>query len=255
VTVAEAYTRIGADARFEAYSDAARALLAVAWADGDPLMPGSRPVDAEVLVVAEVAVRHGAGAREALERARSRTFADADLPGAARCAAARLEDDPGLIIRELTRQECVLEATRLFSRQADPFIDVQELLRRLEEMAAPEPEPLLDGPILGACHRCGAPVCEGYTTISVWYFVRGLRGKPGRHEWRAFTPSLERGDLHQAKRGGSERRSELIKQARSGETPLLCRSCTTRSRYKLIDWPDVDEFEFDERLEELRERA
>jgi hypothetical protein len=197
--------------------------------------------------MAELGVHHGAGARDALQTARSRTIVDADLRGAARYAAARFKAEHGLLIHKLTRKQCVDAATRLFARPADPPVGERELLRQLGELVEPEPEPFLDGPVLGGCHRCGAPVCDGGPTIGLYYSVAGRAGKSGRHEWRSFSPAVERGDYEpravQQKRAGAERRSQLLAQARSGEAPLLCSSCTTRARYKLIQWPAIDELE------------
>jgi hypothetical protein len=247
MSVAAAFERIDADERFQRYSDTARALCAIALADGRPLRPGSSRTDAEVLVLAELDVHHGAGARAALESARRRTIVDAELRGAVRYAASRFATDSGLSIRELSREQCVEEATRLFCRQADSPLAERELLRQLEELSRPEPEPFIDGPILGGCHRCGAPVCEGGPTIGLYYLVAGRGRSPGRHEWRSFSPAVERGHYEpramQQKRARAERRSELLKQARAGATPLLCLGCATRARLKLIPWPEVEELE------------
>jgi hypothetical protein len=263
VTAAQAYAAIGADERFASYSTTARAVLAIALADGAPLRPGSSPADAEVLVYAETEVHLGAGGREALKAARWGAIPIAELRGAVRRAAARHARDElaakltGLGIRSLRdadRRQLVELATWLFALPADPPVPEAMFIAAFEREFAPLPEdefqrgPLglvVDddgsrGPALGGCHRCGDVVHEGVGMIGVHYLVGG---KKPRYEWRIATPSIERGDYDDpgmvARRKGKEKRSEFLKQARDGAA-LLCVACATRAEYKLSVFPDVD---------------
>jgi hypothetical protein len=237
VSVAATYERLRADARLAQVSDVAKVVLATAWADGAPLYPLSVAADAEVLVVAELHVRHGVHTRIALARARAEDIDDATLRGAVRRAASRLAQDRlggellhrGISsVRDLTRAQAVELALRLNTLPADEPEEEGAFIDALAELGGPEPEPEFCGEALGPCVACGNPVGDADGTIGVHYYVAARRRKDGtlsdgRHEWRTFSPA-------------TERRSELLRQAHAG-ADLLCLPCAIRARYGLIEWP------------------
>ena len=236
MSAAAAYERLRADARFAQVSDVAKVVLATAWADGAPLYPLSVAADAEVLVVAELHVRHRVHTRIALARARAEDIDDATLRGAVRYASSRLAQDAlggellqrGIrSVRDLTRAQAVELALWLNTLPADEP-DEEAFIDALAELARPEPEPEFCGQLLGPCFVCGNPVGDADSTIGVHYYVAARRRKDGTlsdgsYEWRTFSPA-------------TERRSELLRQVHAG-ADLLCLPCAIRARYGLIEWP------------------
>ena len=111
--------------------------------------PLSVAADAEVLVVAELHVRHRVHTRIALARARAEEIADATLRGAVRYAASRQAQDylggelleRGIrSVRDLTRAQAVELALWLNTLPADEP-DEEAFIAALAEMCGPEPEP------------------------------------------------------------------------------------------------------------------
>jgi hypothetical protein len=244
------------DERFAGFSPTSRELCAFAWVAGKPLRPGTVDVDAEILVIAELYVHHGAGAGEALARARSEPISDADLRGAVRFAASRFADDrlrPALLergfrsARELPRSTAVDIARSLFTLPADGPDEQATIAVALEFQRDTELGPEF-GPTLGGCCRCGSVVREGGPTIAVWYRVPGRRRPgseertPDRFEWRSFSPLVELGEY--TDEATRERRRlrppKIVEQAREG-AHLLCSGCCGRARLKLIEWPAAPE--------------
>lgn len=237
MSVAATYERLRADAGLAQVSDVAKVVLATAWADGAPLCPLSVAADAEVLVVAELHVRHRVHTRIALARARAEEIDDATLRGAVRYAASRLAQDRlggellqrGISsVRDLTRAQAVELALRLNTLRADEP-DEEAFIDALAELGGPEPEPEFRGEVLGRCVACGNPVGDTDSTIGVHYYVAARRRKDGTlsdgsYEWRTFSPA-------------TERRSELLRHVHAG-ADLLCLPCAIRARYGLIEWPD-----------------
>lgn len=263
MTAAAAFALLEADERFAGYSSTARALCAIAWANGAPLRPITAPADLEVLVVAELLAHRGYGAAEALARARG-TIRDAHLRGAVRYASSRHARDqlgPALLergvrsVRELSRSSAAELASWLFSLPADEPDEQATIaaaleLRRAEpapeelvlEEPAPE-EPPYEGTVIGGCLNCGGPVAMFAANIAVYYRVSGRRP---RYEWKSFSPLVEFGanESDAVWKRRHKRPPEIIKQALGG-AHLLCRSCTGRQRLGLIEWPEVPEEELD----------
>jgi hypothetical protein len=259
VNAAAAYALLEKDARFMRFSSTARALCAVAWADGAPLRPGTVAGDLEVLVVAELYVHHGADAGEALARARGEPIEDAVLRGTVRYASSRLAEDhlgPELegrgvrSVRELDRASLAELASSLFVLPAD---EPDEQATIAAALVLCQPAYQDEGPVLGGCLRCGEPAFEGGPSIAVRYRVRRQPGsKEPSYEWKIFSPLVELGAyLDEATRKRRRQRPpEVVRQARAG-AHLLCRSCTAEARFGLVAWPAPPEEELGEEDEPI----
>ena len=122
---------INREPQFNWMSAPARALLAVALADGRPLRVITVVDDAAILVHAEHAIRcEGIQLRDALDRARMTSIDEPTLRGIVRFAAALSDDSAELDallmehgapdVRSLTREQAVRIAIELFARKEAP---------------------------------------------------------------------------------------------------------------------------------------
>ena len=217
----------------------ARALLAVALADGRPLRVITVVDDAAILVHAEHAIRcEGIQLRDALDRARITSIAEPMLRGIVRFAAALSDDSAQLDallmeygarnVRSLTREQAVRVAIELFARKEAPRgITFEQLVDAFPQDDV-APAELVDDPgagvLVGRCHECNGAVHAGAATIAIGWPVR----KP---VWKTFTPSLARTDKHDAALTRAPAKNSKLHALLAGELQMLCSPCAINWKY------------------------
>jgi len=222
----------------------ARALLAVALADGRPLRVITVLDDAAILVHAEHAIRcEGIQLRDALDRARTTSIAKPTLRGIVRFAAALSDDSAELDallmeheaadVRSLTRDSAVRIAIQLFARkQAPRGITFEQLVDGFAKDDVP-PAELVDDPgkgdLVGRCNECNGAVNAGAATIAIGWPI----GKP---VWHTFIPSLARpGNDDHASSARPPARNSKLRALLAGELQTLCTPCAMKWKYASVE--------------------
>ena len=230
---------INREPQFNWMSAPARALLAVALADGRPLRVITVVDDAAILVHAEHAIRcEGIQLRDALDRARMTSIAEPMLRGIVRFAAALSDDSAELDallmeygardVRSLTREQAVRIAIELFARKEAPRgITFEQLVDAFPQDDV-APAELVDDPgagvLVGRCHECNGAVHAGAATIAIGWPVR----KPA---WKTFTPSLARTGKHDAALTRAPAKNSKLHALLAGELQMLCSPCAMNWKY------------------------
>ena len=229
---------VNAEPQLSWMSAPARALLAVALADGRPLRVITVVDDGAILVHAEHAIRReGIQLRDALDRARMTSIAEPMLRGIVRFAAvlsdptaldALLMEHGARNVRSLTREQAVRIAIELFARKEAPRgITFEQLVDAFPQDDV-APVELVDDPgagsLVGRCHECNGAVHAGAATIAIGWPIR----KP---VWTTFTPSLARSGKHDAALTRAPAKNSKLHALLAGELQMLCSPCAMNWKY------------------------
>jgi hypothetical protein len=224
-------------------SPTARALLALAWADGKPLRVISNIDDAVTLVRAEHLVRSAhLGLRDALEQAHANAD-DSSMRGIVRFAAALADATDELDtlltehdcpdVRSLTREQAIRFALELFAREEAPRgITWEQLVAAFpNDDVVPvvlDVTAAADGELVGRCNECSSAVYAGSATIAIGWPV----SKPA---WKTFTPSLARTAKHAAALTRAPAKNSKLHALLAGDLQTLCYRCAMNWKYGGIE--------------------
>ena len=217
----------------------ARALLAVALADGRPLRVITVVDDAAILVHAEHAIR--CEGDPTARRARPCTDhvdrrADAARDRQIRCRALRRLRRARRAPDGVRGPGRALAHARAGRQGRDRVVRAQGGAARhhVEQLvdAFPQddvaPAELVDDPgagvLVGRCHECNGAVHAGAATIAIGWPVR----KP---VWKTFTPSLARTDKHDAALTRAPAKNSKLHALLAGELQMLCSPCAMNWKY------------------------